>query len=160
MSVYNDGAAYLKSAYGVRVNRATAALPQTTASAIYTITGGRVLITGILGEVTTAIQNQANNTKLIANPTTGSDVDLCAVVDVANLEIGGKLSLIPDLDATPFSVALGKQLAGAAPFGLGNRGIAVAVGTLDLSCAASNTGSVKWTLTYIPLDDGAGVTAA
>jgi len=30
-------------------------------------------------------------------------------------------------------------------------------GTIDLTCAASNTGSVKWDMFYIPLDEGATV---
>jgi hypothetical protein len=36
----------------------------------------------------------------------------------------------------------------------------VAAGTIDLDCAASNTGSVKWSIWYVPLDDGAYVEAA
>lgn len=160
MTVIISGEQLRTILFGTRVARATAALPQSAAAAIFTVSGGRVLLTGILGEVTTTVQNQTCNTKLVANPTTGSDVDLCATVDIANLEVGGKLSLIPDLDATPFSVALGKQLAGAAPFGLANRAVVVAAGTIDLSCSASNTGSVKWDLTYLPLDAGAAVTAA
>ena len=40
------------------------------------------------------------------------------------------------------------------------RPLVVNVGTIDLDCAASNTGSVKWSIWYVPLDDGAVVTAA
>lgn len=160
MSVLNDADAFRKMLFGLRVQRATAALPATTQAAIFTVSGGRVVLTSLLGEVTTIIQAQANAVKVTSNPTTGSDVDLCATVDVNALEVGGKLSLIPDFDATPFSVALGKQLAGAAPFGLGPRGIVLAAGTLDLVTGATNTGSVKWDLHYVPLDLGATVTAA
>lgn len=160
MAALDNGAGFRKSIFGVRVSRATAALPQTTQSALFNIVGGRVLLTGILGEVTTVIQNQANNTKLVANPTAGSDVDLCAVTDVANLEVGGKLTAVAGPVAAPFGIALVKTLAGASPFGFGTHAIALAVGTLDLSCAASNTGSVKWELTYVPLDNGATITAA
>lgn len=160
MSVLLDADAFRKAIWGLRVQRATATLPATTQAPIYTIAGGRVILMSLLGEVTTIIQAQANALKVTANPTAGSDVDLCATVDVNALEVGGKLSLIPDFDATPFSVALGKQLAGAAPFGLGTRGIVLAAGTLDLVTAATNTGSVKWDLHYVPLDAGATVTAA
>lgn len=139
---------------GVRVDRATAALPQTTAAAIFNVNTGRCLVHLIIGEVTTIIQNQANNTKLIANPTTGSDVDLCAVVDVANLEVGGKLVPIGTL-----ATALQKANAGAIA-GMNLTPFIVAAGTIDLSCAASNTGSVKWSIFYTPLDDGANITAA
>lgn len=140
-------------AKGVSVERATAALPQTAAAAIFNVVGGRVMVTQIIGEVTTIIQNQANNTKLVANPTTGSDVDMCAVVDVANLEVGGLLSI-----AGAAATAMVKANAGAI-VGQVTPSI-VAPGTIDLNCAASNTGSVKWKLWYIPLDDGAYVTAA
>jgi hypothetical protein len=160
MSVLNDAGAFRKALFGLKVSKATAALPQTTVGNLFTISGGRVLVTGILGEVTTAIQAQANAIKLISNPTTGSSVDLCATVDINALEAGGFLFLTPDLDATPFSVALGKQNAGAATFGFANVGLVIPVGAIELSTAASNTGSVKWDLTYVPLDDGAAVAAA
>ena len=138
---------------GRRVDRATATLPQTTASAIFTISGGRVLMLGIVGEVTTAIQNQANNTKLVANPTAGTDVDVCAVLSTANKE-AGTLFGITGL----FSDALVGANAGATVWP--RNPVILPIGTLDLSCAASNTGSVKWSLYYVPLDDGAIVTAA
>jgi hypothetical protein len=36
----------------------------------------------------------------------------------------------------------------------------LAIGTLNLSCAASSTGSIKWSVWYVPVDDGATMTAA
>jgi hypothetical protein len=158
VSVQNNWSAYRDAMFGQKIARATATLPQTTAAPIFTVAGGRIVLTGLLGQVTTIIQTQANATKITANPTTGSDVDLCATVDITALEVGGKLALTPDLDATPFSVALDKQLAGGIPYGI--RGIVIDIGTIDLSCAASNTGSVKWDLTYVPFDNGATVVAA
>lgn len=138
---------------GIKVEKATADLPQTTQSALFNVVGGRVLITNILGEVTTAIQNQANNTKLVANPTTGTDVDLCAVLSIANDEVGTLYGI-----TGTFGDAMIGVNAGAVPEM--DKGAVVPVGTVDLSCAASNTGKVKWTLTYVPIDDGAYVTSA
>lgn len=138
---------------GIRVDRATATLPQTTAAALFNIVGGRVAITGILGEVTVAIQNQACNTKLTANPTTGTSVDLCAVLSIANDEVG----CLYGITGTVGDAMVGAN-AGYAP--LQARPLAVNVGTIDLDCAASNTGSVKWSIWYLPLDTGAYVTAA
>src|SRR3954465_9190720 len=109
MGVYVPASTYTGGIFGTQVVRTTAALPQTTQSALFTVAGGRVVILGILGEVTTAIQNQANNTKLVANPTAGSDVDLCAVTDVANLEIGGKITAVAGPVAAPFGIALVKS---------------------------------------------------
>lgn len=140
---------------GIKVDKATAALPQTNVQTLFTITGGRILLTSILGEVTTIIQAQANATKLKSVPTTGTTVDLCATKDITGLEVGGFLSLVPDLDATPFSVALDQQNAGAIV--MPGVGIILPIGALKLDCAASNTGNVKWSMTYIPYDDGASV---
>lgn len=137
---------------GARVDRATAALPQTTNAPIFTISGGRVCIALIVGEVTTIVQVQANNTKLTAVPTAGSNVDLCAVVDISGLEVGGKLVPVGVL-----ATALGKTLAGAAAGP--SAPLIVSVGTINLSCAASNTGAAKWSLWYVPVDDGALVVA-
>ena len=40
------------------------------------------------------------------------------------------------------------------------RDVILPVGTLNLGCSATNTGSVKWTLFYVSIDDGASVEAA
>jgi hypothetical protein len=148
----SDGDASRQFLFGRRVERDSAALPQSAAAPIFTITG-TVALLGIVGRVTTAIQNQTNNTKLVGNPTTGTDVDICAVLNIANDEVG-TLYGITGL----FSDALVGANAGAGV--LQHRPVVLQDGTLDLSCSASNTGAVKWTLFYAPLTDGATVVAA
>jgi hypothetical protein len=145
--------AFSQMALGFATDRATAALPQTTQSALFTVSVGRIAVFGIIGEVTTAIQNQANNTKIVANPTTGTDVDLCAVLSVANDEVGCLYGI-----TGTFADAMVGANAGATI--LCDRPVVVPIGTIDLSCAASNTGSVKWRLLWLPIDDGATVVAA
>lgn len=139
--------------FGLAVERATAALPQTTQSALFNVVGGRIAVLGIIGEVTTVIQTQANNTKIVANPTTGTDVDLCAVLSITADEVGTLYGI-----TGTFADAMVGANAGASV--LCDRPVVVAAGTIDLNCAASNTGSVKWALLYVPIDDGAYVTAA
>jgi hypothetical protein len=46
--------------------------------------------------------------------------------------------------------------AGAVP----TSGVIVPIGTLDWLTSASTTGAIKWSLTYVPFDNGATVTAA
>lgn len=138
---------------GIRVDRATATLPQTAASALFNIVGGRVIMTAIVGEVTTIIQNQANNTKLTANPTTGTSVDICAVLSIQAKEVGTLFGI-----TGTFATAMVGANAGATV--IPTNGVVLPVGSLDLDCAASNTGSVKWSLFYLPLDSGAYVEAA
>jgi len=138
-------------AFGTRVYRSAANLPQTTNAAIFTVSGGRVMITSLVGSVTTAIQNQANNTKLTTNSTTGNITsDICANVDTANAAVGTLFGITGvRTDAA--------QLSGNA---VQPNELVIQAGTIRLVCAASNTGQMDWTLTYIPLDDGASVTAA
>lgn len=138
---------------GIEVPRATAALPQTTQSALFTISGGRVLLLGIVGEVTTVIQTQANNTKLVANPTVGTDVDICAALSISADEVGCLYGI-----TGLFSDALVGANAGATVWP--RNPVVLPVGSLDLNCAASNTGSVKWNAWYVPLDAGASLVAA
>jgi hypothetical protein len=153
MSNYDKSKVVRDMRLGVRVDRATATLPQSTYSSLFTVTGGRVAITQIIGEVTTVMQTQANNTKLTARPTTGTAVDICAVLNTTADEVGC-LYGISGLN----SDALIGVNAGALPGQL--REVIVPVGTIDLDCAASNTGSVKWTVFYHCIDDGAAVVAA
>jgi len=141
---------------GVKVQRATAALPQTTAGALFTISGGKVLITSLIGEVTTVIQTQADNTKLTFDPTdAGATQDLCAVLDIT-ADAVGTLYSITGTPATAMQDALNFLPSNKVPA----QPIVLKPGSILLDCAASNTGSVKWDLTYIPLDNGASVAAA
>ena len=155
MSDYIAGKALRKLLLGKKVDRATATLPQGDAGAIFTIAGGKVLMTGIVGEVTVAIGG-ANATKLTANPTvaTAGDTDLCATVEIDTCDVGDLLSIT----GTPTDTLLVAH-KGAVQMLL-VKGIIMQTGTLDLDCVGSVTGSVKWTIFYIPIDDGAYVTAA
>lgn len=151
VQVFNAG--QFDSASGTyKVYRATAALPATTASAIFTVTG-RVKIIDIKGVVTTVIQTQANNTKLIANPTVGADVDLCAVNDITADAVGTVYSITGTLANAMVATTSGAGVFQAAP-------LTVEAGTIDLSCAATNTGSVSWYIEYLPITAGAKIVAA
>lgn len=156
MTALNTAAGALLSVFGTKVDRATAALPQSGAANIFTITGGRVLITSIIGEVTTVIQTQADATKLQFDPTdAGATQDLCATLDITADAVGTMYSI----DGTPANAMVdalnflpaSKVLA---------RPLVLKPGAIVLNCAASNTGSVKWTVIYVPIDNGAAVAAA
>jgi hypothetical protein len=153
VSVYIDPNGLRSVHFGIKVDRATAALPASTQAALFTVSTGRILLTSIVGEVTTVIQTQADNTKLVSNPTTGTDVDLCAVLDITADQVGCLYGI-----TGLFSDAMVGANAGATV--VQRNPIVIPKGTIDLSCAATNTGAVKWSVTYVPLDDGAMVTAA
>ena len=150
---YIEGKALRKLLKGNKVERATAALPAGVGAPIFNILGGRVALVQIVGEVTTVIQTQLNNTQLISTPTVGTAVPICVDLDITADEVGC-LYGITGLDTD----ALIGIDAGALP--AQTRDVILPVGTLDLDCSATNTGSVKWTLFYVPIDDGAYVEAA
>ena len=138
---------------GIRVDKSATAITGISTKSLFTVSGGNVAIIGLVGEVTTVVQTQANNTKFISTPTVGSAVDLCAVVDTSAHEVGGLLTITGTL-----ATAAAASNAGAGV--MQTNAIMVAPGTIGINTAASNTGAYKFSLWYVPLEDGAYVTAA
>ncbi|MHC4091114.1 MAG: hypothetical protein ACYSVY_12715 [Planctomycetota bacterium] len=134
----------------MHLNKATAVLPQSTAGALFTITGGNIELLGIIGEVTTVIETQTNNTKLTYNPTgTGASTDLCTTLDITADAVGTLYSITGSfLDPLQSGLWIVHSLASP---------LILAPGTIDLDCDASNTGSVEWHLIYRLADAGASV---
>lgn len=138
---------------GIRVDRASATLPQGTAGALFNIVGGRVAMTNILGEATVAIGANASNHSLQSNPTTGTTSAICAVLASANKEAGTLFSITGVVGNAMLGDDAGGVQMQLAP-------VALPVGTLELLTSGNNTGEIKWSLWYVPIDDGAYVTAA
>lgn len=137
----------------VIVERASAALPQGTQTAYFTVTG-RVLITQIVGEVTVQIEAQETVLKLISNPTVGADVDLCAGVDTTGDAVGTLLNITGTVADAMIPTTSGAFTAQAS-------GVIVSAGTIDLDADDdSSTGETKWTLHFVPLDSNSTVTTA
>jgi len=152
MSDYLQLKSLRKLLKGEKVERAAAALPQTATGTLFNVVGGRIAVLQILGQVTTEIQDQANNTRLVATPTGGAPSNLCANLNIADDAIGTMYGVTGTvLDALQDD--LGVMPEQAVPF-------IVKEGAIRLVCAAGNTGEVAWTLFYVPIDDGAHVTAA
>lgn len=140
---------------GIHVQKASATLPASTTQNIFTISGGRVLITCLFGEVTTIVQAQACTLKVTSVPTTGSAVDVASTLDVNAFEAGALL--ICEGDGTAL---IGTSAgAGFAP-ALNALPFIIPAGTLRIATSATNTGATKWDLFYFPIDDGATVVSA
>lgn len=126
----------------------------TETKTLFTVAGGTVLITGLVGVVTTTM-TVANTVKLQANPTTGVTGDLCAATDLGTADT-------PAGDLLSFQGLKGDSIV----FGVGavptlKQPVAVAAGTIEqVTTGTSPDGAITWVLTYIPWDDGASVTAA
>jgi hypothetical protein len=136
--------------YGTRVARAAAVLPATGNQTIFTVTG-RVIVTGLIGEVTTVMSATVTNLKATAVATVGAlATDLCANTLVTSLAVANLFS-VPGVAAT--AASLGSAVT------QGNEFI-VQPGIIRITTDATNTGAMTWTLTYVPLDDGASIVAA
>ena len=137
------------------VERAVANLPQATQAALFTIAGGKVLITAIYGEVnTTAIEAQETVIKLVLNPTVGADVDFGESLDINADTVGTIYNITGTLSDAIVATTSGGMIAQASP-------IVAAAGTIDLDTDDdSSTGKIMWVIHYSPLDLGATIVAA
>src|SRR5882757_10559377 len=142
-------------AMGIKVDRVTSTLPASTDLTIFTVSGGRVILTSLVGEVTTIIQAQANAIKIKSVPTTGTSKDISGTLDINAFEVGALISL----DGTALSTALSGTNAGAA-LSLTRGGLVIPIGGIKLNTAATNTGAIKWSMTYVPYENGSQVVAA
>lgn len=141
------------SLLGKRVNRATADVITGSAVPIYTVGTGRVLLTGLIGKVTTIIGAGASLAKFQFNPTTGTTVDMCANLDIDADEAGTLYSI----DGTPATAMLTSQ--SGAVRNMQNAGIILDVGQIEFLGGTDRTGSISFQAWYVPLDDGATIVA-
>lgn len=155
MGTYMDGIAFRKNLLGRKVDRATATLPATATEALFTVATGRIILTSIVGEVTTVVQTQACNASLISTPTVGTAVLMCAVLDITASEVGALFG-ISGLNSDALTILP----AGGGLTILPYIWQVIPIGQIGLITSATNTGAIKWSMTYFPYDDGAAVVAA
>ncbi len=145
---------------GPQVARPSAVLPASaTTTPYFTVSGGLVYVTSLIGICTAAGDATATTVLFSAVPTVGAANNMCgASASLASAVIGNLLSL----DGTAITTALQASAAAAG----GNIGgckkpVVVGIGTID--CVTANTNATlayRWLLTYIPVDDGAFVVVA
>lgn len=141
---------------GFRVDRAAATTPQGADDALFTITGGRILLLGLIGEVTVAIANSASASLVKHNGTaTGATQDMCAALDIDNDAVGTLYTISGVVgDALRDDLLIGLNSL------LGAGGMILKEGDIELECVGSIAGEIKWQIHYLPLDLGATVAAA
>ncbi len=144
------GQALRKLLLGEKVEKTAAALPSGTSGTLFTVAGGRILMTGVVGECTVAVDG-TNAVKLTANPTlaTAADTDLCTAVDLTASDIGDLVSIT----GAPGDALLVAH-KGAVQM-IENKGILLQEGTLDVHDTQTTAGTFKWTIFYVALDVGA-----
>jgi len=154
------GIATRQVVYGVTVPRAAAVLPATaTTTPYWTVAGGLVWVTGLVGICTAAGDATATTLLFEAVPTVGAKNNMCgASASLASMVIGGLVSL----DGTAITTAL--QASGVTVGGnIGGQAKPVMVGVGTINALTANTNATlafRFVLMYVPIDDGASIAAA
>lgn len=138
---------------GQTTERATAVLTSATVP-LFTISGGRIKVTQIIGEITLGMQVLATNVSLSATPTVGTARALCIATNISGYAIGDLLGI----DGINTSALLPAASSGVVE--AQTMGVIVQEGVINVISDAAPTGSIKWTLKWIPIDNGASVIAA
>lgn len=164
MAVYDDGSSSTKGILGVTVRKSATALVLNSANALFTITGGPVVVTSLFGVVTTAIPNTASLTaKFTFTPTGGSIADLTAATAIDNDALGNIYGWsYPDGDELVSQLSFaGTEVPSVnfAPILLPPAVLPAGAITFTVSNHTVTPGAAKWYITYVPMDAGTVVTA-
>jgi hypothetical protein len=157
MSVLNDASAFRKATLGLKTDKSID--HANGAVSVFAVTGGRVLITSLVGRVTVAMGATTSNLKLVYNPTAaGTSFDMVTAVDVAS-------DAVEQTYYITGSVASGGALLVGGAVGQANPvfedGYLVQAGVIEANFSADATaGTIVWSCTWIPYDDGAVLAAA
>lgn len=151
MTYMPDAAGVRSTLVGIAVERATSVLPATTTTDIFSVDGGNVMLTAIVGEFTTVASATATTLTLVHDPDSGG----------ANVTIGAASSSIASSAVGQVVTVAGTTptvVHGGAAGGVPARHV-LGPGDIALTTSATNTGAVKWTVFYVPLTPGATITA-
>jgi hypothetical protein len=153
VSVLNNNNAFRKAVLGNVASKATGTITVATLP-LFTITG-KVALTALVGEVTTAI-TVAGTTLLQANPTTGVTGALCTATDLGTTDTpAGDLLGIDGVVGSSIIRSIGWAVAGFAAGPL-----VINAGTIEMVTATGADGAITWYVTWVPLTDGALLVAA
>jgi hypothetical protein len=137
---------------GMRVDKAANTSPLASAD-LFTIKGGRVLMTLLVGEVTSQIQAQATTIQFASNPDVGAGINITGnTTDLTGAAAGVQLGIT--------GTAAGQVLKAQALAPMQAQPVVLSAGKLSVVYGAGSTGAIKYSIWYIPLDDGAYVEAA
>lgn len=155
MANYIKGSVLRETQFGFLVVKSALTIPQTATSTLYTVAGGNVLVTGLLGVVSTVIGSSATTLSLGTVPTTGTAeaAGIATATAITSAEAGTWVATLAS-SAKGGALAVGSD-GGKAVFL--QTAFAVAPGTITWTTSASTTGAMSWYLLYVPLDTGATV---
>lgn len=147
-------------ALGIKVDKATGTVVTGTTT-LFTIAGGRILLTSLVGRVTTAIGATVTTAKITYNPTAaGTSYDMCTAVAITSDAVEQTYTLaLAGVAGTPGALVVAGDVGLAQP--IVTNPYLIQAGTLEQIFSADPVGgAITWSLTYVPYDNGASVVAA
>jgi len=142
---------WAKHHQGIKIEKGSTVISGATTKNMFTVTGGRVCVTALVGEViTTAIGANASNLTINVDPTVGAIGALGTAIAMANAAIGMTFSITGN-PADAIIKNTGVSLTCTSP-------CVIPAGVITLATSGDNTGAMKWTIWYYPVDDDAYVT--
>jgi hypothetical protein len=158
MSVIIQGYQLRTVAFGVQLIKAATALPQSSgvSSTLATVNNGAILVTSMVGKVSTVITGTTTTLEIGTAPTVGAaaPAGIAGATAITSAAVG--TWMVPLVSAG----VGGLLVVGASP---GNAvflptPFVVPAGTITLQCSsAAPTGAISWYFTYVPLDNGASL---
>lgn len=150
--------------FGNQVVKAAQVPPNSGSSAtLFTVAGGMVLITSMVGRVTTVLSGTTGAVSLGATPTVGASgaqvAGIAAATVIGGGEVGATFAVAATIAGAATTLANGgaSAVAGKSPF-LAQSAFIVQAGIITITTSvATMTGAIDWYLTYLPLDTGASV---
>ena len=156
MSVIIQGDQIREIALGIHVQKSVS--PANATTNLFTVSG-LVLVTGIVGLVTTVMSATVTSINLNHDPTVGAAANLCAATVITS-DTAGTLYGFIGTDITTLLVSSGTGAPSEAYTQLPAAKIVLNDGVVGQVGTAANTGVVAWHLTYVPISNGASVVAA
>lgn len=162
MTTVGNNDAFTKNVAGLVVRKSSAVLPATGLQTLFTVSGGNVLVTCLIGRVTVVFDGTVNSLNVVHDPDIGAVGDISGAT-VCTGDIAGTFYTVHGIQAA----LLGTQKEGGtevpthvlakAPV---SGGFILPAGVTKLQTTATDTtGSTQWWMAYVPLDTGAAVVA-
>ena len=153
MSVIIQGDEVRAIVLGIKVSRATATVAAD--QDLFSVDDGRVLLLGLVGEVTTQIGGGSQDFEIDLDPDDGG----------SNVALSSLVAVDGDVTGTQYSLNTTAGSALVAELDVSYNGILATPillkeGDIVLDVTGSEAGSVKWDAVYVPLDDGASLSAS
>ncbi|HYS41943.1 MAG TPA: hypothetical protein VEO01_40515 [Pseudonocardiaceae bacterium] len=164
MAAFIQGTAQRALHFGNLVKKLAQIPPNSGSSAtLFTVAGGMVMVTSMVGRVSTVLSGTTGAVSLGATPTVGAAgaqvAGIAAATVVGGGEVGAAFAVAATIAGAPTTLANGgaSGVAGKSPF-LAQSAFVVNAGVITVTTSvATMTGAIDWYLTYVPLDDGASV---